>query len=228
MRKLLLLAVLFEASQLWAAPTYIGGTGVQCTTAVTCSVSYSPTAGNEVAVCVATPNTITAISVVDNAGTPVTLTAGAQTIGSAPPSAIFYYVAGSGVTQFTANWTTSRASSIVVVEYSNVASVVGNPTGSTFNGNGIAISVSPTAIASGDKALGCLVRNAGVSQTVTAGTYRADAHAAQVSAYMIDAVASGATATTISTSVTTGPISAAAIILRTSASVTPNPGPQVQ
>lgn len=219
--KKLLACFVISSNLLWAAPTFVGGTGVQCTSNTTCSISYSPTSGNTVAVCVATANTITSPGVVDNAGSPVSLTAGAQTIGSAPPSAMFYYTAGSGITQFTASWTTSRASSIVVVEYSGVASVVGNPTGSTFNGNGVAISVSPVAIQSGDVALGCLVRNAGTAQTITAGTQRAEAHTASVSAYVVDAVATGATATTVSSTTTTGPISASAIILRTAAGAGP-------
>jgi hypothetical protein len=93
--------------------------------------NYTPTSGNLVFVFVHNNNSTSAMTVVDNNSNPLTslVTNG---VGSSPKTYCFYYTAGSGVTGFTANWTTSRPASIVVVEYSVSAGTMSVNTGNVF------------------------------------------------------------------------------------------------
>lgn len=216
MRRFLLLLFL-SPCLLWAAPTFVNGAAVQCTSATTCSISYSPTSGNTVAICLAVNGSVTGTTVVDNAGSPVTLTAGSAQLAATAGTGIFYYIPGSSITQFTATWTTARTSTLLAVEYSGVSSVSGTPSAGTASGNSTAISVSPVANESGDFALACGARSSGTTQTANVGTIREEIHAASPGTSFADAVATGASATNVATTAgSSGTWTSSAIILRTS------------
>ena len=112
----------------------VGGTTNTNTVSTTVAATYSPTAGNIVVIAVGTtttgPNTSN-MSVVDNLSNALTAGPSVPTGTANETLYLFYYTAPSGVTGFTANWTTSaNNSSIYVEEYSGALGGV-NPVGAT-------------------------------------------------------------------------------------------------
>lgn len=236
MKKVAIVIALLVA-QLWAAPVYQTGTGAattgttNTTGTITLSSGTLPVTGNRLVFCLSTSLAVTGISVQDNSGTPVTLTAGSSFLTSGPNTAIFYYTVPSPApTAYTATWTTSRAFSIAVAQYAGDSGVTGSPTGGTANGNSTALSISPTANESGDFAVGCFSRSAGTTLTANVGNLRAENHAGTVDVGLADATSTGATATNVAlTAGSTGTWSVSALILRTAGSSTvPNQYPRVQ
>lgn len=207
-------------------PAYVGGNAAQCTSATTCTVSYTVnTPGDTIVGCIGVNGTTTSFtSFKDNAGTPNSLTAGSQ-LTPTPAGAIYYYTAPSGITAFTSTISNAHAASIAVVEYSNVASVNGSPSNPTGSGTGVTLTVSPTASESGDMAVGCLtVVSATNPQTASAGTVRQTESTTAPSTVAIEHQATGATGTALTTTVGTGAAwSAVAIILKTATGTVVNP-----
>lgn len=117
---------------------------VSTTTGLTATLAYAPVAGNIVVVFVNLLGTVGALVVKDNLGN--SLTAG-PTITNTTVLASFFYTAPSGVTGFTATWTTSRTSALVALEYSvtsGTMSVNASLAGNTASGTGLAQSITVT------------------------------------------------------------------------------------
>jgi hypothetical protein len=148
------------------------------------------------------------VSVVDSNSNP--LTAGPLYNSAAPAVGEFYYIAPSGITGFTVSWGgTARSNAVAVAEYSGASSVLLAPTGNTASGSGTALSVAPTATASGQVVVGCLSRNAATAQTAVTGTQRQTRSSTSPDIAIMDATSSGATATTVASSVTSSGVWAA-------------------
>lgn len=217
--KRLFLILLFATVPAWATgPTFVGGAVAQCTSAGFCSISYTPSStSNEIVACGTSNGAVSSMSAADTLGTPVSLSAGPQVLSS-PASGIFYYQPGAGVTGFKVSFGTSHAMTVAVAEYSNVASVVGSPTGGTNNATSNNPNVSPTASESGDLGAACLARLGSGSAQTAAGSssLREEAHTTAPSGAIADTVATGATSTEVQTSVTSAAWTASALILKTS------------
>lgn len=225
--KKILAIILVCVSPLWATgPTFVtASTPIQCTSSLTCTNSFTATnVGDVVIGCVGVNGVETTITLKDNAGTPVTLTAGSIELVN-PAVAIFYYTVGSGVTSYTSTLSAAHASSIIMLEYSGVSSVVGTPTGGAATGSANPLSVSPTANESGDLAVACMnVISASQVLTATSGTIRQQIHTAAPGTGVMENTATGATATALSaTSSVSGAWNGAGIILRTAATGVVNP-----
>lgn len=228
MKKLLTLILLFAyAAPSFAAIAAVGGATVQCVSASTCPVTYTATNGNIVVACLSTSNTVTAVTAKDNNN--VSMTNGSQFLSAAPNTAVAYYTATGSPTSFSFSWTTARASSVIVEEYSGVTSVTGSPSGGTNSGSSTAVDLQPVANEINDFAVSCHSRNASTQLTANVGNRRQEIHAASPSLALVDATSTGATATdTATTAGSTGLWSASGLILRPTVSATPNPGPRVQ
>lgn len=101
------------------------------TTGKTIAVTYAPVNGNTVVAFLSTTGTTPSVTLVDSGSN--ALTAGPTFVqGANDLIQAFTYVAGSGVTGFTATWiTTNRTGSLLILEYSGVSSVNGSLTGNT-------------------------------------------------------------------------------------------------
>jgi hypothetical protein len=115
-----------------------GSTATSVSTAVlTLTVTYSPTLGNTIVLFLGANGALTALTVQDNLGN--NLVAGpTANLGAGKALSFYYLTVPSGVTGYTATWTTTaRVASITIEEYSGVTngvnvSLVGNTTtGST-------------------------------------------------------------------------------------------------
>jgi hypothetical protein len=113
-----------------------GATGTSSTTPVTTlSATYSPTPGNSVLLFLEIGAAATAISVKDNLGNSLTV---GPTINAGAIHYFSYYTVSSpsGVTGYTATWTTSGVSSITLEEYSgNTGGINASLSGNTATAN---------------------------------------------------------------------------------------------
>lgn len=138
-------------------------TGVQ-----TIAVSYSPTSGNTVCVFLNCSATVTNLTCVDSNS--ASLQSGPALGISSTTEACFYYVAGTGVTGFTASWTGSAACNFAVVEYSGVLSVNPSLSGNTSTGSSATASITVTTQDANDYIVGSLSSPNIITMTV--GTLR--------------------------------------------------------
>ena len=124
--------------------TAIGGASTQESAgATTLTVAYAPTAGNCAVLSFNAGASAGTVTVKDNLGN--TLTAG-PTSGNL--RAFHQYPVPSGVTGYTATWTTARQASLVVEEYSGVTAVDITLAGNTATGSSgtAAITVTPDEV----------------------------------------------------------------------------------
>jgi hypothetical protein len=193
------------------ASTYVGGAQHNCGSATTCSVTYAPTSGNTVVGCLTTGNTISAVTFKDS-GTNA-LTVGSTVSATNPENYSYSYVAGAGVTGYTAAWTTSRASTVIVAEYTTpLGGVSSTPTAGTANGTGTTGSVSPTAVEAGDVAVACIATNTAMTQIASNGIIRVQGGTPGIA--VVDQPATGATSTPLATTFSSIAWSATALLLK--------------
>jgi len=109
-------------------PTFVGGTHNSAASAATITATYSPTALNYVVVFVAVGGSVSGLSVQDNNGNyliqgPCYSSTQIPVPGGTGYLFAFFGMAQTGVTSYTANWTTNRVSSIVLGEYSAIEAI---------------------------------------------------------------------------------------------------------
>jgi len=158
-----------------------GGNNGSASTVSTISVTYSPTQGNTVVVLLSINAGATGITVVDSNSAGLTL-GPSQVAGTVEQA--YYYTAGSGVTSFTASWTTAAQCNMVVLEYSGVGSVNAGLTGNVTTGSSATASGTVTTQDNNDWITGAIVSVNPV--TVTAGNLRKSAVVGNLKTYGVD------------------------------------------
>jgi len=118
----------------------VGGAHVsESAGATTLTGFYTPTAGNAAVVMFATGNTISGLVVKDNLG---------NLLSVGPTSGLLttwhQFPVPSGVTGYTATWTTARQASLVIEEYSGVVGVDVGLAGNTNSGSSGTATITPT------------------------------------------------------------------------------------
>ena len=128
-------------------PAYVGGNGASSTGgATTETVTYSPTAGNATVLYFATGGVITGLTVNDSLGNP--LSAGPT---SGLLTSFYQYPVPSGVTSYTATWTTTHPpASFIVEEYSGATAVNAALSGNTASGSSATATLTVTDDEAGD------------------------------------------------------------------------------
>lgn len=145
----------------------VGGSAVGIATNTTGSITYSPTPGNIVCLFLSGSVAISNVSVVDSNGN--SLAAGTVAGGLVFP---FYYTATTGVTSFTASWTTTATVNIVLEEYSGaIGGVNASLAGNTATGVGTTATITVTTQDNNDWVVAGL---AAINQviTITVGNQR--------------------------------------------------------
>ncbi|PWT75512.1 MAG: hypothetical protein C5B59_08515 [Bacteroidetes bacterium] len=146
-----------------------GGSGTAssgASTVTTLSVSgLTCPAGSWVVVFLGTNNTISSQTIVDNNSNPLTALSAQQP--SVSGFAYVYQVPSTGATGFTANWTTARASSMVVLNYTGATRAVGQ-TGGTGTSTAPSVSNSAALRDTGSYFVGTMIF---ASASVTLGTF---------------------------------------------------------
>jgi hypothetical protein len=146
--------------------TPVGGTGNStASTVTTITASYVPTAGNAVVVFVRTSAAVTALTVKDSSANPLVAGPVSNNLAS------FYYSAFTGITGFTATWTTGAQASITVAEYGNVNAVIALA-GSHSNASSAIASQSITTTATNSWIVCGLTDNSSNAFTATVGNQR--------------------------------------------------------
>jgi len=173
-----------------------GATAAATTNVTTLSVVYSPTAGNCAVVMLSTAAAgVTGIAVKDNLGN--TLSAGPALSGEL---ASFYQLpVPSGVTGYTATWTTGHQATIAVEEYSGVDSVDASLSGNTNSGSSGTATITAVRDEGGDVVV-CALADAGNTFTGTVGNTRQTTTTSTARMILMDTSASPATCTATLTS----------------------------
>lgn len=193
------------------AIAFVSGATTGTTSAVTTlSVTYAPTAGNIVIVTVGTSGT-SAMTCADSSNNP--LTPGPSKTNTVICNT-FYYTAASGITGFTASWTTGSPVNIAVAEYSGVSSVNANLAGNTASGTSTTATITVTTQDSNDWIVGGEVSNTQVI-TQTVGTARETIGTAAPKLKIADNTVAAAGAVSLTGTLTSAAWAIAVIELRT-------------
>jgi len=144
-----------------------GATASETGGATTLSATYSPTAGNCAVVFLHAGNTTGTVTCKDSKGN--SLTAGPVIDNMA---SFYQYPIPSGVTGYTATWSTSRQACILVEEYSGVTSVDATLSGNTATGTSATAAITVTPDESTDTVVCCLVNDNSEAMTGSIGNTR--------------------------------------------------------
>lgn len=155
------------------AIAYIGGTAATSgvTAVSTLVATYSPTSGNTVVLFLMTNGTTPSLTVQDSAAN--NLVAGPVIVQGAFRIQVFYVLSSpSGITSYTATWTTNtRSVSITLAEYSgNTGGINTNLTGNTNGNVGTTASLTVQIDEANDFVVGAL--GSGATLTGTVGNVR--------------------------------------------------------
>lgn len=189
------------------AISYVGGTSSSFTTAGTGSVSYSPTSGNAVIVFLTVSNASgTGFACKDSNNTALTLVSATPLTYSSKYLVAFYYFAGSGVTSFSANWSSANGSgNIVVVEYSGVSAFNASLSGNTATGTSSAPTITVTTEDANDYVVALIGDSTSSITSASTGTWRLNATSnATYRAAVIDNTAASAGSVTCTSGQTVG------------------------
>ena len=154
---------------------FVGGSSNTAASATTVSATYSPTAGNIIIVYVPVGASVTAISVADQNGN--ALAPGPVVSSSQQPVAAgtgflygFWGIAQAGATSYTATWTTSRVSSIVLGEYSGVQAINLALATNSATGTSATATITPTTTDANDWLVCGMANNSTDGFTAIAGS----------------------------------------------------------
>lgn len=153
-------------------PVFVNKAGnTKSSSVATLTTTYTPSkVGNLIVVALLTIGTVTATAVKDTHS--VALTAGATNTHTAMVQWFYYLVPAAIPTTFIATWTTSRAATMAVLEYTNPGQVITAPTGGTGSGATTPGTVTVTSKFANDLIITVLGRNAACTWTATNGTNR--------------------------------------------------------
>lgn len=118
MKKLLFIPFLLISARGWGAISQIGGAAVSYSAATSTTVYYSPTSGNAVVFCLGRNGVTSGETVVDNLSNSLSGGTVLKSTGTTGVTIFYQYPVPSGVTSYTATWTTARGSGATVEEYS--------------------------------------------------------------------------------------------------------------
>jgi len=154
------------------AIAYVNGAMIDIggTTAVTLTVTYSPTAGNEIVLDVSFEQAVTAVSCADNNGNALLLNGTAGSGANTDLTFQFYGTAIAGATSYKVSWTTGATCAICITEYSGVLRI--GATNQTNSGNSAAPSITVVTTGPNSFIAAAMTASAGRSITFTTGHMR--------------------------------------------------------
>ena len=155
--------------------SFIGGTSNTAASAATVVATYAPAAGDIVIIFVTVGGAVTGLCVQDSNGqylTPGPVVASTSVYVAAGTGYMysFWGIAGTGVTAYTANWTTSQVSSIVLGEYSGVGAILLTLATNNATGTSTTASITPTTTDTNAWLVCAFANNSTVSFSSIAGS----------------------------------------------------------
>jgi nitrogen fixation protein FixH len=215
MRRLLTLGIILACLSLpaWAAITQNSGNKVNCTANTTCTITYSPAAGNRVVLWIDTGVAVGSLACADNNSN--SLTAGpVKTNGVGINLAGFYGVAITGATGYTCTWTTSTTAAVVVEDYSGSSSFNASLAGNTASGTSTSATITVTTEDSNDWVV-CGISDGINALTVTVGNSRQATTGGASKTVLLDNTVVSPGSVTCTATLTSSAWAAAVIELRT-------------
>jgi hypothetical protein len=191
---------------------FVGGTTATGAGVATLSATYSPSLSNPVILFIGFNGAVTSLVVKDNFTN--LLTAGPSFTGGGINCYSFYYPSSpSGVTGYTATWTTSRSVAITLEEYSGNTGGI-NPSLSGNVNNATSTTASLTVILDDPNDFIVVGMTSGNALTSSVGNQRQITNSGTIKQLLADNTATSPTSITVSATLSSGAWAAVGIELR--------------